>query len=255
MRPEVWALPSVLERLEKLEKQNRTLKRVGMLVLALFGLVLLMGQTLPGRRIIEAEGFILRDATGKMRAALGISEGAPHLSLLDEEGTARIFLTLAANKPSVWLFDAKANLRVSLATDAGGDGILSLLDGMRKQRAVLGLFPDGSPKLELTAEGERSAVTLAAMSSSMGSSSGLVLLDASRKPRGALLLDYKQDVPTISLYDNNGHARAKMNLTREGPTLGFIDANGTLRAALGALGIGPALLFNDANGTAIFKAP
>lgn len=254
MTSQISVLQSVVERLDKLEKQNRTLKRVGMLVLVLFCLVFVMGQALPGRRIIEAEGFILRDANGKMRAALGISEGAPHLSLLDEEGTARIFLTLAANKPAVWLFDAKVNPRVSLATDAGGDGLLSLLDGMRKQRAVLGLLPDGSPKLELTAEGERSAVTLGAMSSSKGSSSGLVLLDANRKPRGALLLD-DQDVPMMVLYDNNGQARAKMNSTRDGPTLGFIDANGTIRAALGALGIGPALLFHDANGRAIFKAP
>ena len=56
----------LMERLEKLEKQNRRLKQVGAVALVLAASILLMGQA-PARRTVEANEFILKDASGNVR--------------------------------------------------------------------------------------------------------------------------------------------------------------------------------------------
>ena len=74
-------LQAVVERLGKVEKQNRRLRSVGIAVLVLVSAVLAIGQTVPKERILlEAEAFILRDKNGNDRAQLGVTEdGSPFL--------------------------------------------------------------------------------------------------------------------------------------------------------------------------------
>jgi hypothetical protein len=61
---------SITERLEKIETENRLLKRFGLVVLSLVATVSVMGQGKP-ERTVEAERFILRDPGGRMRAEIG----------------------------------------------------------------------------------------------------------------------------------------------------------------------------------------
>lgn len=79
-------MQAILDRLEKVEKQNRRLKRVGFAVLVLVTAVLAMSQARPNR-VVEAEQFILKDANGKTRGELAIdSAGTSTLTLRDAKG-------------------------------------------------------------------------------------------------------------------------------------------------------------------------
>jgi hypothetical protein len=63
----------IQNRLLRLEKQNRRMKQLGILVLLLAGTFLVMGQGYPGR-VSEAERFVVKDARGKIYADLGVLE-------------------------------------------------------------------------------------------------------------------------------------------------------------------------------------
>jgi hypothetical protein len=79
-------LAAVVARLEKVERQNRRLRGAGIAVLVLAVAGLLMGQAMPKARIVEAEGFVLKDGAGKVRAGLAVVKAGPVLRLSDENG-------------------------------------------------------------------------------------------------------------------------------------------------------------------------
>ena len=60
MEPGTSELTTVMNRLERLEKQNRRIKQIGALALILLGSVFLMGQASPPRTV-EANEFVLKD--------------------------------------------------------------------------------------------------------------------------------------------------------------------------------------------------
>src|SRR3990172_7128596 len=62
---------NIAERLDRLERENRWWKRVVIVILVIVGSVGLMGQTPSGRRVVEAERFVLKDADGRIRGVLG----------------------------------------------------------------------------------------------------------------------------------------------------------------------------------------
>jgi hypothetical protein len=65
--PDVAALTG---RVERLEKQNSLLKRLGMVALICAGSLVVMAQNRT--RSIDAESFVLKDAGGKTRARLAM---------------------------------------------------------------------------------------------------------------------------------------------------------------------------------------
>jgi hypothetical protein len=120
-------MDGVLERLHKLERQNRLQRRAGILLVMVVAASFLMGQS-PAPKTILGESFVLKDSGGKNRAALNVdSAGAVQLALASQ--TEKIFarLTVANN---------------------GGAG-LSLTDNNGIVRARLSLFPDGTPDFGL----------------------------------------------------------------------------------------------------------
>ncbi len=144
---------AVVERLEKLERQNRSLKQVGAVALILAAAVLLMGQASP-TRTVEANEFILKDDNGKRRLIMSLSG--------------------VGQEPSVELLDANGRVRVRLGTQLGVAGI-AFYDENGSERAELSVNsaiqrltfydpPDGKIKAELNA-----------------SIPGLVLFDKDRK--------------------------------------------------------------------------
>ena len=85
-------LETILERLEKIENENRFLRRMGLLILLVSGASLTVGPTVrslgEGQRSqhLEAEEFILKDGSGNVRGKLIVSGDAPRLTLYDAEG-------------------------------------------------------------------------------------------------------------------------------------------------------------------------
>jgi hypothetical protein len=135
-------IQTILERLEKLERHNRRLKRAGALALVVVSAVLLMGQAAPKSRIVEAEEFVVKDSSGKMRAVFGVAgKDAPRLLLFESGGG---FSKLGPTGFS--LFDAKVFPLAKLET--GDDGPSLFLSQVSGESVGLAVFK-GSPGLKV----------------------------------------------------------------------------------------------------------
>lgn len=78
---------AVVQRLDRLERENRLLKRAGAVVLAVALTVALTAQT--GRKILVAEAFVLRDAQGVVHGVLDVtSTGTARLRLGTSDATS-----------------------------------------------------------------------------------------------------------------------------------------------------------------------
>lgn len=81
-------------RVRALEKQNRRWRLFGLLALLLLGLSLTVGGRAQGpigpnllrAKSVEAQGFVLKDVAGNVRAALHMKDDRPVLELYDSFG-------------------------------------------------------------------------------------------------------------------------------------------------------------------------
>ncbi|MEE8153218.1 MAG: hypothetical protein V3T76_09355 [candidate division NC10 bacterium] len=76
------------ERLNRLERENRRLKRAGGVILGVIAVLLLMGHVV-GEKVVEAERFVLVGPSGEPRAVLAVTEGGSGLYLYDNTGKLR----------------------------------------------------------------------------------------------------------------------------------------------------------------------
>jgi hypothetical protein len=147
-------LDSVMRRLERLERENRRLKRIGGLAVVALAALGVMGQLRPPTTsppptislpagsvspVIEAERFVLRDRSRKVRAELSVlADVATTLTLFDESGKLRVALTAGpaggASVPesagaALTLFDADGRSRIAqIGVGAKGSGAVILAD-------------------------------------------------------------------------------------------------------------------------------
>src|ERR1700733_395875 len=152
-----------LARLEhqqaKLQRSNRRLRMMTVAVLLFSGAMVIMAQTNPEIvESVDARQFVLHDGSGKVRAALGMTEdGAVGLNLIDSKDRSRITLDVASNgTPGLDFFDQDGKLRATgaLAPDGtpgvgafGADGHLrTSLDVPAGKIPGLGFYhDDGKP--------------------------------------------------------------------------------------------------------------
>ena len=166
-------LATLVARLEQVERENRRLRRAGVMIVLLAVAGLLMGQASPPRRTVEAERFLVRDSQGRIRAELGVFEkGVTRLRLLDTVGNARAILAVTEEglpalalldrgqarlmvtadhegTAGITLFDQAGKMWVALTTFAQRAGLLAF-DQAEKRRVLLGAHRDGSPEIEIT---------------------------------------------------------------------------------------------------------
>jgi hypothetical protein len=119
-----------LSRLEsqqaKLQRSNKYLRMMTGAMLLLCGALFTMAQTSTVTDTVEAQQFLLRDSTGKLRGSMGVlSDGAVGLNLSDASGRTRITVDLASNgTPGVDLYDQDGKVRATMALgDAGQPGL------------------------------------------------------------------------------------------------------------------------------------
>jgi len=150
-------LAAVVTRLEKVERQNWRMKVGGLMVLLVTGTALLMGQAMPKATTVEAETFLVRDATGKQRAALHMApEGGVALSFFDPAGIGRAALRVdREGSPDLTLFDQTAKIRALLRVERTGLPGLVFFDEAGKARATLYVESDGSAVLQLSRKDEK----------------------------------------------------------------------------------------------------
>ena len=110
-------MQAVLGRLEKLERQNRRLRRLGFAPLLLIGGVLLVAQCAPSSRTVQAQRFDLLDSAGRTRAELSMLADGPALKLYDSQQNARAILSVYQNTPNLGLYDPTGVARIGLTNN------------------------------------------------------------------------------------------------------------------------------------------
>jgi hypothetical protein len=151
-----------ISRIERLEKESRTLKRGALVCLVAIASIALMGQTqhkstrpaaaapapppaLP--KNIEAESFILKDSTGRARAELSMGAMGPSFKLLDQGGSALVTLSLndsAPGGPFLLLSDPQHHAGLSMGVLEGAGSQLTLIGERPDIMAHIGVAPDGT---------------------------------------------------------------------------------------------------------------
>jgi hypothetical protein len=197
-------LSQILTRLERVEKENRRLKRAGLAVLVLAGVVLLMGQARPNRT--EAERFVLKDASGRMRASLGVTDNDALLTLYGPQGGT-------ANAASA--FDPTRGVLAEIGSDqTGGFVILTNQQAGAKLRSDGLTFSDKilGPRLVLSTDLGGSLIFL---------SSTAKALDPKTPAFGAALFG-GDDLLSLNLIDKDGYrlqlGRTDLVTSRTGET-------------------------------------
>ena len=131
---------NIEQRVEKLERQNRWMKRMGGLALAVVACVVLIGQgkakELPD---LVAKSLTIKDAKGKTRAELRIANQGVAFLLFDEAGVARASLFTLSNGAPMLNFRDKAGQTMALLTTVRGGACSLYLTEANVLRAKLGV--------------------------------------------------------------------------------------------------------------------
>jgi hypothetical protein len=129
-------LPNLVKRLERLESDNRRLRRSSAVmflgVLALF----LMGHGEPAARLVEGDQIVLHAPGGPIRGELSMQgTGGARFVLYDPSQTPRIELRSSApdGTPSLTLYDKQWAQRASLRLDEDGMPHFELYDKSGKR--------------------------------------------------------------------------------------------------------------------------
>jgi hypothetical protein len=153
---------AILSRIERLEAQNRRLKKGAMVCLVAVAGVGLMGQTqhksahtppstppapvvLP--KNIEAESFLLKDPAGHVRAELAMAGTGPSFKLRDQNGSALVTISLndsAPGGPFVLLSDPQHHAGLTMSALEGAGSQLSLTGERPEIQARIAVAPDGT---------------------------------------------------------------------------------------------------------------
>jgi hypothetical protein len=175
------------KRLDQMEQGHQRLRRFGLFAFLGIGVTLLMGQAGRGivPEVIEAQRFVVKDASGKSIAALGADrDGSPLLVLMNSDGRLAATLDVTAHKkPTLTLYDRDGKSRVVLAVDSDGSPALAMNDKTGTPRVGLAVATQGSGGLVLY--GDRNAAR-ASLGLGTDWSPYLVFLDDNGNVRTAL---------------------------------------------------------------------
>ena len=193
---------TIEQRLERLERQNRWMKRIGALGLAVAAAVLLSGQA-KGKDLqdLKARSLTLIDANGKNRVVL-----ADSLTLIDPYGRNRVVLA----DYGLRVLDINGKTRATLFARGDGSSSLDLYDRNGKMLMALRALRDGLPSLALWDKNGKQGVALRMLGDG---SSRLLLYDTNGKKRAALRA-FADGSPSLILRDKSGTARAELGVTR-----------------------------------------
>ena len=221
---------SLTRRVDRLERENRRWRRAGSLTCLGIAALLLMGQAQSRERVVEAQQFLVRDSTGEVRAALGLSDGDPKLILFDKDGTSRAALSLVpSGSPFLTLADRDGRPRAALTVLPDGSPILTFSDATITERIEIRLRDEGVPDLRLY---EKDGKTLSGRLTTVSGS------------------------PSLALF-RSGKARVLLTITADGsPGLRLTDPDGNARALLAAKADGvPGLWLSDKDGKVVWTVP
>lgn len=182
-------MQTLVQRLERVERENHLWKRTGAFVLAGIAGVLLLGQAAPtkGPKQITAERFVLLDASGNPRATLGMGlRETVRLALTDKNGNTRVMLgtgPIDDREARLNFYNEAGNRRVELGIGPADLSSLYLYDRSGKPSVWVTTLLPGFPMLALF---DKTGAMRAALKVELNGSPTLRLLDKDAKPRAAL---------------------------------------------------------------------
>ncbi|MFQ5532955.1 MAG: hypothetical protein ACE5EP_03785, partial [Candidatus Methylomirabilales bacterium] len=155
-------LKGLARRLDRVERQNQRLMRIGAVALTGIAAMVLMGQATPVVKEVEAERFVVRDASGNRRGVLGVgSDGVPTLALVGAEAKSQLVLLVGPRgRPALWFHDKTGTRRIVLGTLADGSPRLAFFDNAGKRRIIVDTLADGSGGVYLLDPDEKPRATL-----------------------------------------------------------------------------------------------
>jgi hypothetical protein len=154
-------------RLEKLERENRRMKKIG-IVGIIFASVLFVSGQAKTNKVVEANEFVLKDGNGRARARLSMftlfrdpdsaasaentlmQKDIPNLSFYDAEGHPRIFIAAFQNESRIYLNDSQQTMHSAMwagSAPTSGAGV-SINGPAELFRVTLDTFIEG-PQLVL----------------------------------------------------------------------------------------------------------
>ena len=232
----------IAARLARLERENRRVKKAGLVLLGGAGLLLLAAARPAGRvRIVEATELRLIDSTGALRGAMTADRTGAQLLLKDSVGKNRARLRVADDgTPRLELLDRTERVRIGLALDHDGAALAHFDDDASHPRVKLSTAANGAAHLELS--------------------------DAAKK-RAEIAVE-GDGVAGLAVFDAEENVKLRSGVTTDGaPAVKLIDADGTLRASLGTIALKEAgsganertqagsLVLFDKKGAVVFKQP
>jgi len=228
-------LGNMAQRMDRLERENRRFKWIGVLVLVGIAALMMMGQAKPSEvaKVIEAEQFVLRDKNGKERGFLGVEKGVSGLTLYGKNKMLKA--TLAASEEGVGLlFSDNNGAGIGLSLE-GGEAGLHGFDSNRKMRFALAVSVSGSV-IQLIGKDEKPIITL-------GELNGEAVLGLVSGPEAK---------PFLSFRARDGSERMTLRLSKGDPMITFTDKYGTKRATMGLVKGTPIVGFWDEQGKPVW---
>jgi hypothetical protein len=191
-------------RVARLERQNRLLRWTGAAAILLAPGLVMMGQSAPQRRVIEAERFVLKGSGGNTRGVFEVnSEGATSLTLNDPKDAAAISIVVERNGGGY----------ITCNRPTGGRMLLQATDD--------------SMGLRFWARGQRDRPLAALLCDPQGRTS--LALGGGRENEAPLFLTSGGDGATagMNLRAPNSQAMIRLAITRDGaPLLTMTDSKG-----------------------------
>lgn len=147
--PQTSARIDALEH--RLRRAERSLRRGRIAVVLVTLVAVLLGMGQGAGRVTEAGGVIVRDASGTVRAQLGVDEGAATLALFDAAGHLRVGLGAEPEGPILNLFSGDGQPRIVVG-ERGENAFVILRDAEGAPRAAMAIQAGGQPSMYLLDE-------------------------------------------------------------------------------------------------------
>ena len=254
-------LDALSNRLDRLERQNRWWKSLGLTALAALALLLWLGVAAPGasgRDELQARVITLVDAAGFTRAAWFVGQdGEVNFSFFEkgssstQVGPTRVHLWLGATGAGL-SFSEKARGSQAVLSLVGGTPNVTFRGDDGKARVVLALRPEQGGGLDFYDKTGPSVSALTENALSFNTVDGKSRIAVGRTPTGTFLdltrdgksrvsLGMVNDAPALELHDASGRRRVLLATSADGqPVLGLADQNGIPRAGMTVLPTGKA---------------
>jgi hypothetical protein len=216
------SLEALAIRVAKLEAQNRRLKKMGIASLVAAAAIIAMGQT-PTKKVIEANEFVLQDASGKVRARLSMEfTDRPTLSFYNDKSTITASLA-GGDNPFLTMQRVGNTGQVELAAGKDFVGL-----GIYEKEIRAGLsVQKGVAALDVYDEKGRPQMSLAGPTTVAGSTTGPGLTIRDNDSNAFLSMGISPSGGSdFSMYDSKLNQRVSLVVADGKPTLELNDKEG-----------------------------